>query len=89
MNEPGKEKRIFEILLEYRVWFFTLLLTDGLCWPTSGSSACCPGFCFSHQPLYVSALFFCSTEERKGVRGCTLISWTVRIRFIQSRRQRQ
>ena len=31
MNEPGKEKRIFEILLEYRVWFFTLLLTDGLC----------------------------------------------------------
>ena len=31
MNEPGKGKRIFEILLEYRVWFFTLLLTDGLC----------------------------------------------------------
>lgn len=31
MNEPGKGKRIFEILQEYRVWFFTLLLTDGLC----------------------------------------------------------
>ena len=31
MNEPGKGKRIFEILLEYRVWFFTLLLADSLC----------------------------------------------------------
>ena len=28
MNRERK-KRIFEILLEYRVWFFTLLLTDG------------------------------------------------------------
>ena len=31
MNDSGKGKRILEILLEYRIWFIVLLLTDILC----------------------------------------------------------
>ena len=83
MNEPGKGKRIFEIFLEYRVWFFTLLLADGLCalflWLAD----------IRIFRLLSGLLFFFCTGEKRGVRGCILISCTARIRFTQSRRQRR